>query len=310
MRTERKPRDRRTGILAAGGTAVISGFAVFVNGFGVRAWSDIADSATYTTFKNGAAALILILAATFAARRGAIRIPDRSLLRQHAVGLVAIAVVGGSVPFLLFFTGLSRAASSNAAFIHKTLVIWVALLAVALLKERIGPLHVAAIAVLIWGQAALSGLGGGIAFGSGEVMILAATLLWSVETVIAKRVLAEVPPMAVGMARMAGGSVILVIYVLLFGDLSGLAGMTGAHLSWILFTGLTLAGYVATWFAALARAPAVDVTAVLVGGALITALLDTGMRDMALPSALGMVLILGGVLLVASPGWVRTAPSR
>jgi drug/metabolite transporter (DMT)-like permease len=109
---------------------------------------------------------------------------------------------------------------------------------------------------------------------------------------------------------MAGGSVILVMYVLLFSDLSGLASMTGAHLSWILVTGLSLAGYVATWFAALARAHAVDVTAVLVGGALITALLDTGIRGAALPSLPGMALIFSGVLLVALAGSVRTALSR
>jgi drug/metabolite transporter (DMT)-like permease len=256
------------------------------------------------------AALILLAVGSLAARRGVIRAPDRSVLRHHGAGLAAVAVIGGSLPFLLFFEGLSRATSDNAAFIHKTLVIWVALLAVILLKEKVGLAHVAAVAVLIWGQATLSGLGGGNGLGSGEVMILVATLLWSVETVIARRMLAEVPPMAVAVARMAGGSVILVMYVLLFGDFSGLAGMTGAHLSWILVTGLSLAGYVATWFAALARAQAVDVTAVLVGGALITALLDTGIRGAALPSVPAMALIFSGVLLVALAGWIRTAPSR
>jgi drug/metabolite transporter (DMT)-like permease len=300
---------RRTGILLAAATAVISGFAVFVNGYGVRAWSPIADSATYTTLKNGAAALILIVAGTLAARRGAIRAPERAALSRHKFGLMAVAVIGGSVPFLLFFEGLSRATSSDAAFIHKTLVIWVTLLAVTLLKEKIGPLHIAAIVVLMWGQAALSGGGGGLTLGSGELMILAATLLWSIETVLAKRVLADVAPIGVGVARMAGGSVILVIYVLLFSDLSGLGGLTGAHLSWILVTGLTLAAYVATWFAALARAGAVDVTAVLVGGALITALLDTGIRREALPSTPGLALIFLGVVLAALTAWIRRAPS-
>ncbi len=42
---------------------------------------------------------------------------------------------------------------------------------------------------------------------------------------------------------------------------------------WILLTGLLLTAYVATWYAALARAQAVDVTAVLVFGAVVTALL-------------------------------------
>jgi drug/metabolite transporter (DMT)-like permease len=154
------PGTRRTGILLAAGTAVISGFAVFINGYGVRAWSEISDSATYTTFKNATAALD-------PARRGGgggeTRRPvgsRSSVVREHWPSLAAISVIGGSVPFLLFFEGLTRASSGDAAFIHKTLVVWVALLAVTLLRERIGPVHVVAIAILVVGQAALSGVGG------------------------------------------------------------------------------------------------------------------------------------------------------
>ncbi len=305
----RLPGSRRTGILFAVGTAVISGFAVFINGYGVRAWSELSDSATYTTFKNATAALVLIVVGVAAARRGKGRALDGAVLRGHWRGLTAIAVIGGSLPFLLFFEGLTRASSGDAAFIHKTLVVWVALLAVTLLRERLGPVHVVAIAILVVGQAALSGVGG-IEFGSGEWMILSATLLWSIETVIAKRVLSGAPPVTVGMARMAGGSVVLVSYVLVFSDLTGLGLLTGAHVAWIVVTGLTLAGYVGTWFAALARAPAVDVTAVLVGGALITALLETGIRGGAVPSLTGVALVLAGVVLVGSIGWARTAHSQ
>jgi drug/metabolite transporter (DMT)-like permease len=309
MAPDKLPNTRRTGILLAIATAIISGFAVFINGYGVRAWSEIADSATYTTFKNAMAALVLIVVGVTAARRGNGRALDRVTIREHGRGLAVIAVIGGSVPFLLFFEGLTRATSGDAAFIHKTLVVWVALLAVTLLRERIGPVHVVAIAVLVVGQAALSGLGG-IEFGSGEWMILAATVLWSIETVVAKRVLVDVPAVTVGIARMAGGAVVLLAYVLLFGDLSGLGPMTGAHVGWIVVTGLTLAAYVGTWFAALARAPAVDVTAVLVGGALITAFLETGVRGAAIPSLAGVGLVLVGVLLVGSTGWLRAAQGR
>lgn len=299
---------RRTGILLAVGTAVISGFAVFVNGYGVRAWSEVSDSATYTTLKNATAALILVVVGVVAASRRNGKAFDGAVVRDHWRGLTAIAVIGGSVPFLLFFEGLARATSGDAAFIHKTLVVWVALLAVTFLRERIGPIHVVAIAILVAGQAVLSGVAG-IEFGSGEWMILGATLLWAIETVIAKRVLADVPAVTVGIARMAGGSVILAAYVLVLGGLSGLGQLTGAHVAWIAFTGLTLAGYVGTWFAALKRAPAVDVTAVLVGGALITALLESGVRGTAIPSMAGVALVLVGVGLVGSRAWTRTAHS-
>jgi hypothetical protein len=51
---------------------------------------------------------------------------------------------------------------------------------------------------------------------------------------------------------------------------------------------------VSTWFAALARAGAVDVTAVLVLGAVITAFIRTGFQGVALPSLVGLGLVVVG----------------
>jgi drug/metabolite transporter (DMT)-like permease len=44
---------------------------------------------------------------------------------------------------------------------------------------------------------------------------------------------------------------------------------------WVAVTGVLLAGYVGTWMAALRRAPATEVTSILVLGAIITAALTT-----------------------------------
>ena len=303
-------QTRRTGVLLAAGTAAISGIAIFVNGYGVRAWAEISDPTTYTMLKNTVAALILLVVATVVARRAGAGRFDLSQVRKHWLGLSLIAIVGGSIPFVLFFEGLARATSSDAAFIHKTLVVWVTVLAVSFLREKIGPLHIAALVLLIWGQVALSGGVGAIELGAGEWMILAATLLWAVETVIAKRVLGSVPSLTVGVARMAGGAVLLILYGVGRGAFAGLTGVTPEHIGWILFTGLTLSCYVATWFAALARAQAVDVTAVLVGGAIITALLELGVRGAQLPPALGLALVGFGVLTIVVAGWRRPAATR
>jgi drug/metabolite transporter (DMT)-like permease len=298
--------DRRSGILLAAVAAATSGVAVFVNGYGVQAWGEIAGPTAYTTLKNAVAATALVAAAVVAHRKAGIAtVPPR----EHRAGLVVIAVVGGSVPFLLFFEGLARATSVDAAFIHKTLVVWVTILAVTVLRERIGWAHGAAIALLVGGQAMLAGVGG-IAFGPGEWMILAATVLWAVETVVAKRVLGGVHPLSVGVARMVGGAVVLFVYCLVTGAFAGLSGATPTHLAWIVVTGLTLAGYVGTWFAALARAQAVDVSAVLVGGALVTALLDSGIGGAVLPPALGVALVACGVALMLLRGLVTTARVR
>nr|WP_237727862.1 EamA family transporter [Cellulomonas sp. APG4] len=104
-------------------------------------------------------------------------------------------------------------------------------------------------------------------------MILAATLLWSVEVVVAKRLLASVSSWTVALVRMGVGSAVLVGWLAVQGQAGALLAMTGEQLRWVLLTGVVLAAYVGTWFAALARAQAVDVTAVLVLAALVTATL-------------------------------------
>lgn len=296
---------RRSGVLLAAVTALISGVAVFINGYGVRAWAEVADATTYTTLKNAGAAMILLAAAVVALFRGGQGKFDRSLIRGHWRGLAIIAVVGGSIPFVLFFEGLARARSPDAAFIHKTLVVWVAILAVVFLRERLGPLHLGAMLVLVVGQVALTGGIQLLQMGEGEALILAATLFWAVETIVAKRVLAGVPSLVVGGARMAGGAVILVAYGVVSGALSRLEAIGPEHILWILATAVTLSAYVVTWYSALARARAIDVTAVLVAGAIVTALLDAGVRGVAPPPMLGVTLVVAGALLAGIAGWRR-----
>ncbi|MFH1329518.1 MAG: DMT family transporter [Actinomycetota bacterium] len=292
----RIPKTRLWGLALAAVTAVVSGFAVFINGYGVRSWKGAgASTAAYTTFKNLVAALLLGAIAYGVARRapaGKLRPQNASQWRR--LGL--IGVIGGGVPFLLFFEGLSRASSGQAAFIHKTLLVWVALLAVPLLAERITALHLGAMALLVAGQAYLTGVSG-LRFGTGEAMILGATLLWAVEVIVAKRLLADLPAPTVAVARMGLGAVVLIGWTAITGGFAALAGLSATHWGWALVTGAALTAYVATWYGALARAHAVDVTAVLVFGAVITAALETGIRGVPLPSAAGLVMVTAGAAL-------------
>lgn len=294
---------RRKGILLATATAVISGFAVFVNGYGVRAWADVADATTYTTLKNLLAALLVGVVAGLLWRRDSVERPSMPKDRRQRWMLSAIAVLGGSVPFVLFFEGLAAATSAQAAFLHKTLIIWVGILALVFLREKIGWPQVAAIGLLVWGQVVLLGSVQPVAFGRGELMILGATLMWSVEVIVAKKVLGPLSSSTVALARMVGGSLVLVLWVLIRGIPVRWEAITGTHLIWILATGIFLAGYVLTWFAALSRAPAVDVTAVLVAGALITAFLQTTVRGVTLPDPFGLTLIAAGVALAVLISW-------
>jgi drug/metabolite transporter (DMT)-like permease len=294
---------RRTGILFALATALISGFSVFLNSYGVKAFG---NPTAYTTAKNTVSALVLLAVVGVGLRSGSGPRLTRPRGPRQWGALAAIGVVGGSIPFVLFFEGLSRATAPQAAFLHKTLVLWVAVLAVVLLSERLQWGHWLAIGALIVGQI---GLLGGLpdSFGTPEAMILGATLMWSVEVIVAKKLLASVSSWTVGVARMALGSVVLIGWVAVRGDLGLLTSMDSGQLGWVLLTGLLLAAYVGTWFAALQRAFAVDVTAVLVLAVPITAALDSVVNGTPLGPQLGwLALLLGGGALVVLLAWQGT----
>ncbi len=289
--------QRRKGIEIAVGAAVVSGFAVFVNGLAVRSFD---DPTVYTTAKNliaGTVLLIALVATTTVASAPRVS----SLPRSAWPTLAVIAVLGGAVPFVLFFEGLARATSTNAAFLHKTLVVWVAIGATVFLHERLTALHVVAIGLLLLGHLWVTGGLGAATFGSAELLVLGATLCWSAEVLIVKRLMVVVPYQIAAMTRMVGGSVLLLCWLAIKGDLGELGGFAPSQWAWLLVTGTTLAAFVGTWYAALSMAPAIDVTAVLVLGAVITGLLNSGFRGAPLTvDSWGYVLIALGAVAVAA----------
>jgi drug/metabolite transporter (DMT)-like permease len=292
----RIPQTLRWGVILALGTAVISGVSIYVNAFAVK---QLPDAAVYTTLKNVVAAAVLVALALVTVRPSEVRAVPRSSWGWLAV----IGIVGGSLPFLLFFTGLAQASAPSAAFIHKTLFIWVALLAVPLLGERLGFAQVAALGVLFAGQLLIL-TPSGVSWGVGETLIAAATLLWAVESIVAKRVLRSVPSGVVGACRLGIGLVILVGYLALTGRLGAVAALGSDQWRWVLLTGALLSGYVATWFAALQRAPASLVTAILVVGAPVTAALQAVQTG-----SLPVVPVLAGQVLVLVAGVTLAAPA-
>ena len=288
--------------------ALVSGVAVFVNGLAVRRFD---DATVYTTAKNLLAGLVLAGVLVAATRRT--RENEPAPTRAEWPWLAIVALIGGAVPFVLFFEGLSMATSTDAAFIHKTLVVWVAIGATVALGERVGPVHVLAIALLLAGHAIVAGGVSLTGLGAGEAMIFAATLIWAVEVVIVKRLLTTVSPSWAASARMLGGSAFLLAWLALQGDLGALAAFTTNQWWWLALTGTTLAVFVSLWYRALALAPATDVTAVLVVGAAVTAALNSGFRGVPLATGTpGYLLMLLGAALVIAHGspTARTARQR
>lgn len=283
-----------TGLKLAVGAALISGFAIYLNAFAVK---QLPDPAVFTTLKNGVAAALLIGLVVASGRLHEARNLD---LRSWGAA-PAVGVVGGSVPFILFFTGLVQASAPSAAFIHKTLFVWVGLLAVPFLGERLAVAPLAALAVLLAGQALVLPPQG-IQWGIGETLILAATVLWALETIVVKRLLRSVSSHLMAALRLGIGLVVLVGYLGVTGKLATVVGLSAAQWSWALITGAILAVYVATWFAALQRAPASVVTSVLVLGAIVTGALTAASHwvvpDPTVVGGYGLILVgIGGVVL-------------
>jgi drug/metabolite transporter (DMT)-like permease len=265
LRSELAHSAAARGVALALLTATISGFAIFTNSYAVKEFS---SPTLFTTLKNSMVGLALLAVVLRPGPMAEIR----RLSPRHAAGLALLGVIGGSVPFILFFEGLSRVDAGNAAFLQKTLFVWVALLAVVTLRERIGLAQIGALGVLLVAQLMLGGPGR--LRGDGVLMVFAATLLWAVEVVVAKRLLGSVSSEVAASARMTLGAVLLIAYLAATGGIGAVAHLSTVQVAWVLGTGAILLAYVGAWYHALRLAPATAVTCVLVIGAPITAGLD------------------------------------
>ena len=248
------------------GTAIISGVSNFIAKIGVTA---VKDPLAYTTLKNSLVAFFLVgIICILHKYKEVIRLNFGQIIKLCAVG-----IIGGSIPFALFFTGLAKTSAINAALIHKTLFFWVILLSVFALKERLN-IFAGTGVILIFAANLFVGGFTGFKFNTGELMILAATVLWAVENIIAKKALQDISSVIVSGARMVIGSAILFGIMLLFGDVSQISRLDSAGWGWIIVSSILLLGYVLTWYTALKYAPAWYVATLLAPATLVTNVLS------------------------------------
>ncbi|MFA5107629.1 MAG: DMT family transporter [Patescibacteria group bacterium] len=245
-------------------TALISGASVYLNKFSVS----VINPYIFTGVKNAAVVVLLGLVILGAGRWKELR----RLSRRQWYRLIVVGFVGGGVPFLLFFKGLSLTSASQGALIHKSMFLWAGLLAALLLKERFNR----------WSLVGLASIGAGIwlmsqgklqPLGLGDGLVLIATLLWAVEAILAKRALADISSLVVAWGRMFFGLLVIVGFWAVSGQLPALGKITASQLSWIGLTSALLFGYVMTWYAGLRRLPVTVATAILTLGFPITSIL-------------------------------------
>ena len=312
------------GIYVAGATAMVSGVSIFVNSYGVKS---VASPSVYTTAKNIVATAVLMVTWSLIARvrrhrggspatqdrspRDVVASRERTIAQRmwRYLALAYVGVVGGGLAFVLFFNGLARSQPDTSAFWRDTLLPWVALLAMVFLRERIRWWNVVAIALLVAGEIIVTGGVGHLGARPGELDVLASSVLWSLEIVVAKVLLRDMTPATISTIRMGVGAAALLVYVCVSGNSHALIALNWHQLMWVVVTGALLAAYVATWMTALSRARAVDVTSVLVASTLVTWILQALAGAATIkPPVTGLILIAMGALLVL--GAHRTVGSR
>ncbi len=292
---------RNPGIALVLVTVLVSGISNFVNfhaaqGTNVDAW---------ITLRNAFVVLLLLPLVLVPGSA-----PRRPQTRAEWCGLVLVGLLGGAVPFLLYFHGFQLAASqggaASASFGYRSLFLIASLLAVVVLRERVSRRFLPAAGLLLLGNALLLSVTGPL-WTDGSAYVLVATALWAGEYTMSKRLLRSLSSSTVALGRMGFGASFLLLYLAGTGQVSAVAGFTGADWMWLALSGLLLFAFVSTWYAALRS---VDLS--LASGLLVLAFPITWILGVVgagnaftMGEAAGVAAVVGGTFLLLGTASVR-----
>ncbi len=284
------------GLLLVFSTAVISGFSIFINKFGV----DLADPYIFAFLKNAVVALALTGLILFLKNPAVLR----SLKLKQWLLLVLIGLIGGSIPFLLFFKGLALTSAAQGSFIQKTMFIYVAAMAIIFLKEKLSRnFLIGALLLLLGNTLLLKTLN--FSFGYGDLLIFFAALLWAAENIISKYTLKDTPAKTVAWGRMFFGSIFILGFLGASGRLDLIAALNFEQIIWVLITATILLGYVITWYSGLKHIPVSVACAILLLGSPITTLLTAiTAGKINFQEILSGILILAGLMVIIGTGYL------
>lgn len=279
----------RKGIKFALLTAVISGLANFLNKEIIISG---VNPVSLSAIKSGLVGLALVgLALPL--------LKTQKLRKADWLKFVIIAIVGGSIPFILFFKGLALSTSVKGSFIHKTLFIWVALWSLIFLKEKFNKYQFAALAIItlsIFSAVSFKLF----SWGRGEIMILIATLFWSAEILIVKKFMKNIDFRFLATGRMALGALIIFGYGLFTNNFSDIYKLTLIDWAKIFIVSAFLFAYVFTWYKALSLAPANLITSILTLALPIT-IIASNLKSFSLPKSpdiISIFLVFVGIIIL------------
>ncbi|EQD73758.1 membrane protein containing DUF6, transmembrane [mine drainage metagenome] len=291
------------GLALVFGTALVSGISTFVNFYAVQGTS----SDAFVTVRNLVAALLLLPLAWVGHRtfRG-------RLARADWGRLALIGLVGGAIPFLLFFHGLALATvaggAATASFAYRGLFLAATVLGVVFLRERLRWQGTVAAALLLGGNVLLLSFYVPL-WTPGTAYVLAATLLWAGEYTLSRRTLRDLPSSTVALGRMGFGVAFLGVYLAFTDQVGRAVALSGAQWEWVGISALLLAAFVATWYAGLKRIEVGPATSVLVLGFPVTFVLESVFAGtpFTLAQAAGAAVVTVGVGVAVGWGALRQA---
>jgi len=275
-------------------TVLISGVSNFVNfkavqGTNVDAWIAV---------RNTGVALLLVPLALLLGREARVR-----LRRADWVRLATIGLVGGAIPFLLYFHGFQMASAqggaASASLGYRSLFLFATVLGVLVLKERLSRGFTLAALLLMAGSVLLLAFSGPI-WTDGTAYVLGATAMWAGEYTLSKRALRTLPAPTVALGRVGFGALFLLAYLGLSGQVSSIAGFAGTDWMTLSLSALLLFGFVATWYAGLRTVDLSVATSLLVLAFPITWVLGvlTARNSFTAEQAAGAAAIAVGAALV------------
>lgn len=298
------------GLLLVISAAVMSGVSNFVNIYAVAGTS----SDAFVTARNLLVALLLVPVA-FAFR------PSRTIWSTLRgvdwARLVTIGLIGGAIPFLLFFRGVQLATAeggaTTASFFYRTLFLMATVFAVLYLKERFHWRIVAGAALLLGGSYLLLSLTSPV-WTDGTIYVLVATVLWAGEYTLSKRTMSTVPGPAVALGRMGFGALFLSVYLVVTAQWGTVVHFSGSQWAWVGISGALLSIFVTLWYAGLSKVDLGVGSSVLVLGYPVTWLLSIGLLGSkytlgeiagTLAIVVGIVAVIGISQLESFWSWLR-----
>jgi drug/metabolite transporter (DMT)-like permease len=278
-------------------TAIISGFSIYINKYSLAEF----DSSVFTFLKGVVVSVFLFSIILLGREFHSIN----KLSARQWLSLTLVGIIGGAVPFLLFFKGLSLTSAASGSFIHKTLFILASVLAFIFLKEKMDFKIISAAALLLVGNFLLLELDkGGLAYGLGEMLIVLAVVCWSFEIVLSKHLLKELSGSIVAFGRMFFGSVFILLFLFATGKAGLVTEVSGSGVLWVLITSVLLLLYTLTFYSGLKFVDVSVATPILLLGSPITTLMHVFFADSSilLSQMAGVAFIAAGVIMVILAG--------